>query len=263
MRENLERVNVRRMAMPEAQRQDDEKFDPARYITPAMREEFVRRYEANQTTNLKFLLRDYASAKILGIPLPPLSDDVRAKIAKELTYNWNSDVGERPLQLAASWKLAQMDEPLPVPGQRWNASEGEIETLRNDKNWFSLEFYLADAHLAFPDRDLRISDAERVHLRQELSGLKKGDSYYFLPLFARDLRILGLIEKDGITQRDWKRVRDMLPAGDVSDDMQVAAALTVLAADTVTVDEKGLHLSNTPKPVAEKLPPVPAASHLP
>jgi hypothetical protein len=271
-----ERMNIRRMQVPERQN-DDLEFDPNRDITEEkwkqIEEEFqnelktVERWlghpESSRDLNsVGGLACEAISLQILGKPTP-ISEDVlhdmenlaeRANTKSKTIYDtalfaFLKTQGMKPQISDALWKRFRERAKFVVHGGD-NFADGDVR--------YVIDSALIDpTKLAFDDEDIAATTQEMESQRA------KGDAYSFSK-FAH-LAVLLKILRPGalkLTKKDWNGMRsylEWLPNNLDSSFASATMCMTLLAADEVHVTDKGIEVAHHNKSADKKMPTQPGS----
>jgi hypothetical protein len=215
-----ERLNIRRMHMPEKQKRENLQFDQDRELDPDdvqnMREKLQEQLELGQFNKYIVIAVDL---RILN-PLEKLtlSDD---------QWSGVKNVCERNPLLRSLWNIVQTEDSKRIGA--WDRKDfeiysgGELEKLRQSEDWFQFAELAAIQRLAHGTQ-VPISDSEWEQMHEVLTA-------DLLELWSENAA-------------------------------HMAAAMKILAAEEVKIDDTGLRITMRKRDMAETIPKSPDILHL-
>ncbi len=277
MRENLDRINVRRLA-PIERNEDAVPFDAETEILPAdiaEMQEALRNYDAIEETE-EFIRLAALLKQLAGI---------QTRVAAEKIPNLHARLEELrdghgffSILLTATYAR---ELGLVFVINDWQEFR-DIVNERRSSSVLPLRMLELLKELGMPDLPLRESD--RVEAARQLMNVRQSASPLSYQIFTQDaawMKVLGILEPGAITDDDWQKMRTFLATlrsrfqdADsktaknlvAKDFFQQAVNMKIIAAESVECTEHGLVIGKPapfPREHAEKLPPVPESSHLP
>jgi hypothetical protein len=273
-----ERLNIRRMQMPEQVDHSDLLFDSKREVTQRDRERVTQAVMSNLST---FQIAEMtANMKILGIDLPANTKE-RVPTNAEMIFS-HGNAWNETLRHAAYARIV-FPEAEPIKGAAWGATDRYIERLKKVDAYIGQVAQMAsNIKIVAPEHgDTHVvpEDWEKFDVFAKSYFDQRSRSYANLAEFIDFLAALRVLDPtravfDYVTTDQWKLAREYMQyerqhfdKGSADDPfrpfLRVAAGLEIISADAVKVGrEEGLEIIRRKRNVSDSVSPVPVTSEI-